>query len=99
MTDRIYGIDRAEGLSQVFGYLPSGKRVTQSSQPDTCCLIWVSDYFLDRKEWTPEEKDPESMFSFYLDVSFWLLICLLKIIADEDYNGSTIITSPHDVAL
>ncbi|KAF8598579.1 Metallo-dependent phosphatase [Ceratobasidium sp. AG-I] len=48
MTDRIYGIDRAEGLSQVFGYLKS-------------------DYFLDRKEWTPEEKDPESMFSFYLD--------------------------------
>jgi len=48
MTDRIYGIDRSEGLSQVFGYL-------------------TSDYFLDRKWWSPEEKDKESMFSFYLD--------------------------------
>lgn len=48
ITDYIYGLERAAGLSQVYGYLES-------------------DYFLDRKTWSEQEEDPESLFSFYLD--------------------------------
>lgn len=67
ITDYIYGLERAAGLSQVYGYLESGKNAT--------IMLWIvswkrrTDYFLDRKTWSEQEEDPESLFSFYLNVS------------------------------
>lgn len=80
MANYVYGIDRAEGLSQVFGYLESS-------------------YFLDRKEWTEEEKDPESLFSLYSDAAEdmvidkarspnWMFLSNWGILRGDIYSGA-----------
>lgn len=81
MTDRIYGIDRAEGLAGVFGYLTSGSFQPRSSwlcDVKLTLILILKDYYLDRKWWTPEEKDSESMFTFYLDVRAGLRLKLVR---------------------